>query len=90
MNNLNPSLNLAARPRAGCFPVLFLLAGWLVMIMPLHVDNPPTYLFEIDGSAVLGGFHPYTEALDSSKNVYVADHYSNRVEKFTGNGTYLT
>jgi hypothetical protein len=28
MNNLNPSRNLAARPRAGCFLALSLLAGW--------------------------------------------------------------
>ena len=31
MNNLNYSRNLAARPRAGCFLALFLLAGLLAM-----------------------------------------------------------
>src|ERR1039457_370004 len=31
MNNLNRSRNMAARPRAGCFIALFLLAGLLAM-----------------------------------------------------------
>jgi DNA-binding beta-propeller fold protein YncE len=90
MNHLNRSRNLAAPPRAGCVPVLFLLAGWLVLVPPLRADNRPTYLFQIDTSAVPGGFYPSAVALDSSNNVYVADFSNNRVEKFTSSGNYLT
>jgi DNA-binding beta-propeller fold protein YncE len=32
---------------------------------------------------------PFGIAVDSSNNVYVADNYNNRIEKFTSNGTYL-
>ena len=56
MNILDPSRKLAACPRAGRFPVLFLLAGLLAVVTPLRADNPPTYWFEIDSSAVPGGF----------------------------------
>ena len=57
----------------------------------LFVVFPPTYLFEIDGSAVPGGaFYPNYLALDSSNNLYATDASSNRVVKWTGNGTYLT
>ena len=90
MNNLIPSHNLAGRPRAGCFPALFLLAGWLSMVTPLRADDPPTYWFDIDSSAVPGGFNPVDVALDSNNNVYLTDQFINRVAKLTGNGTYLT
>ena len=86
----NSSQNLAARPRAGLFSVLILLAGWLAVVTPLHAQNPPTYLFQIDSSVVPGGFLPYFVALDSSKNVYVADRANDRVEKFDRGGNYLT
>jgi DNA-binding beta-propeller fold protein YncE len=92
MNDLNPSRKLAARPRAGCSLALFLLAGLLAVVTPLRADNPPTYLFQIDASAVPGGlgFSPSFVALDSSNNVYVTDDNGNRVVKFTVGGTYLT
>ena len=66
------------------------MAGLLALVTPLRADNPPTYLFEIDSSAVPGGFDPGFVALDGSNNVYVADYYNNRVVKFAANGTYLT
>ena len=90
MIKLNPSRNLAAHPRAGCFPALFLLAGWLALVTPIHADNPPTYLFELDASAVPGGFSPWDVALDSNNNIYVTGFYNNRVAKFTSQGNYLT
>jgi DNA-binding beta-propeller fold protein YncE len=90
MIDLNRSRNLAARPRAGCFPILFLLAGLLAVVTPLRADNPPTYLFEIDSSAAPGGFEPNFVALDASNNVYVTDGLNRRVVKFSGSGTYLT
>jgi hypothetical protein len=69
----------------------FLLAGWLSLVPPLHADNPPTYLFEIDASAVPDGFFSRNSvALDSSYNVYLADYYNNHVEKFTSSGNHLT
>jgi hypothetical protein len=37
---------------------LILLAGWPALVTPLRADNPPTYLFGIDASAVPGGFDP--------------------------------
>ena len=86
----NHSQNLAVRPRAGCFTALFLLTGWLSLVTPLHADNPPTYLFQIDTSAVFGGFSPSAVALDSSNNVYVTDYKSSRVVKLAEDGTYLT
>jgi uncharacterized repeat protein (TIGR03803 family) len=88
--NLNHSRKLAARRCARCFPVLFLLAGWLALVTPLRADNPPTYLFEIDASAVPGGFEPNQLAVDSSNNLYVTDILNNRVIKFSSNGRYLT
>jgi DNA-binding beta-propeller fold protein YncE len=90
MIRLNPFRNLSARPRAGCFPVLFVLAGWLALVTPLRADNPPTYLFQIDASAVPGIFYPNNIVLDSSNNLYVTDNYGNRVVKFAANGSYLT
>ena len=95
----NPSHNLAARPRAAwaCCGVasarsrtLILLASWLAVVTPLHADNPPTYVFEIDASAASGGFYPAFVALDSSNNVYVSDGGNDRIVKFSGGGTYLT
>ncbi len=101
MNDLNNSRNLAARSGAGWFRacrgvasarswILLLLVGWLALVTPLRADNPPTFLFEIDSSAVPGGFNPCGVALDSSNNVYVTDDLNNRVVKFTARGTYLT
>jgi DNA-binding beta-propeller fold protein YncE len=90
MNNLKHSRNLAARPHAGCFSVLILLAGLLAMVTPLRAQNPPTYLFQIDSSVVPSGFTPTFVALDSSNNVYVANEYNDRVEKFDRGGNYLT
>src|ERR1022692_1719188 len=101
MNNLNPSRKMAARPHADVLlacrgaasarsRILFLLAGWLAMVTPLQAQNPPTYLFEIDASAVTGGLDPHAVAVDSSNNVYVADYNNGRIVKFSGDGTYLT
>ena len=90
MKHWNHSQTLAARSRAGYFSVLFLLAGWLALPSPLRADSPPTYLYEIDSSAVPGGFFPNYVALDSGNNVYVTDYNNNRVVKLAGNGTYLT
>lgn len=89
-NILNHSKNLAAWSRAGCLPGLLLLAVLLVIVTPVRAEKPPTYLFEIDSNAVPGGFQPIAVALDSSNNLYVADEYNDRVEKFTGNENYLT
>jgi len=101
MNDLNPSQKLAARPCAGWFRAcrgaasarsrsLLRLAGWLAMAMPLYAQNPPTYLFQIDSSAVFGaGFSPSFVALDRSNNVYVTDRGNDRIEKFDSKGNYL-
>jgi tripartite motif-containing protein 71 len=86
MNDLNLSRNQAVRPRAKWFLALFLLA----IATPLHAQNPPTYLFQIDSSAVPGGFAPYGVALDGSNDVYVADYGNNRIVKFDRDGNYLT
>ena len=42
MNDLNHSRKLAARPRAGCFLALFLLAGWLAMSVTQAADMSAT------------------------------------------------
>jgi PKD repeat protein len=35
-------------------------------------------------------YEPYGVALDSSDNVYVADSYNNRIQKFTSSGKFIT
>src|ERR1035438_1805419 len=101
MNNLNPSRKMAARLCAGWFRacrgvastrsrILFLLAGLLVVVTPLRADNPPTYWFQIDLSAVAAGFGPIFLALDSGTNVYASGSSIGQIVKFSGDGTYLT
>jgi DNA-binding beta-propeller fold protein YncE len=71
-----------------------LLAALLALVTPLRAQNPPTYLFQIDSSAVPSGFSFNFVALDSSNNIYVTepedeDYYS-WVVKLTAGGLYLT
>jgi hypothetical protein len=73
MNDLNLSRNQAVRPRANWFLALFLLAGLLALVTPLRAQNPPTFVFQIDSSAVPGGFEPLFLALDGGNNVYASD-----------------
>ena len=91
MIDLNPSRNLAARSRSSCFPAWLLLAGLLALVTPLRADNPPTYLFQIDATAVPGGagFEPNFVALDAGNNVYVTDYDNSRIVNFTRLGMYL-
>jgi DNA-binding beta-propeller fold protein YncE len=59
-------------------------------VLPPAGYVPPTYLFQIDASAVPGGsFIPQYLALDSSNNVYVTDSDNTRIFKFSALGTYL-
>jgi len=88
MIDINPSQSRAARPCAGCLRVLLLLAGFLVAVAPLRADNPPTFVFEIDSSAVPGGFNSSFVVLDSSNNVYAVGY--NGVEKFDRTGNFLS
>ena len=97
MNNLNLSHNLVARRYAGWAcrgvastrsRVLILLASWPAVVTPLHADNPPTYVFEIDASSVPGGFDTLCLALDGGNNVYASDVTRNRIVKFSS-GNYL-
>ena len=34
--------------------------------------------------------YPYDVAVDSSDNVYVADNFNNRIQKFDSNGNFIT
>jgi DNA-binding beta-propeller fold protein YncE len=72
--------------------LLLLLAGLPALVTPLRADNPPTYLFQIDSSAVPDVFYPSYVARDNSNNIYVSDAFNNhnRVLKLAGNGNYLT
>ncbi len=73
--------------------MLILLAGLLAIVAPLRAESPPTFVFQIDSSAVLYGFSPGFVALDASNNVYVTDdlyNLNNRVVKFTAGGVYLS
>src|ERR1035438_4450401 len=90
MIDQNPSLNLAACPRASYY--LFLLAGWLALVTPLRADNPPPYLFQWGGVGSGNGQfdYPYGIVADRSNNVYVTDTDNHRIEKFDSNGNYLT
>jgi len=56
MIDLNPLQNLAGRLRAGGW--LSLVAGWLAAGTTLLAQNPPTYVGQIDGSTVPGGYGP--------------------------------
>jgi hypothetical protein len=76
--------------RIGGVSALFLLVGLLVIVTPMRADNSPTYLYEINSSAVPGGFIPVCMAVDSNNNVYVTDDENERVLKFDKNGNYLT
>ncbi len=69
MNNLDPCRKLAALLRAA-FTVL-IIAGSLATRTPGRADNPPTFLFGIDSSAVPGGFGPSAIAIDGSNNLFV-------------------
>ena len=64
----------------------------LLAVLPVAEFVVPAYLFQIDSSAVPGGFQPNSVALDDSNNVYrvTSDTLNNRVLKFAGNGNYLT
>ncbi len=52
---------------------------------------PPAYAFTFgSGGSGSGQFsHPMQDAVDSSGNVWVADGYNDRVEKFSGTGAFL-
>jgi hypothetical protein len=64
----------AARSRASAFTALFLLAGWLAVLLPLRSDTPPAFVLSIDVNSVPGGiFSPASVALDTSNNIYVTD-----------------
>ena len=62
----------------------------VLTVLPAADFVPPTFAFEIDASAMPGGFQPYYVALDRATTCYVTDDNNNRVLKFAGNGTYLT
>lgn len=83
MNDPNRCRKMVTRPCASYSAVLFLLTGWLALVTPLRADNPPTFVFQIDSSAVPGGFQPLCIALDASNNLYVIDALNSRVIKFT-------
>ena len=61
----------------------------VLAVLPAAEFAPPTFVFQIDSSAVPGGFYPRFVALDSGNNLFVSDINNNRVLKFAGNGTYL-
>jgi uncharacterized repeat protein (TIGR03803 family) len=91
MNHLNPFCKLAVRTLASHFLALFLLAGLLAAVTPLRAANPPTFLFEIDYSAVHGAADEIASvALDSSNNIYLTDNEDSRVIKIARDGTFLT
>jgi RHS repeat-associated protein len=54
-------------------------------------NPPPAYALTFgSGGSGNGQFsHPMQDAVDSSGNVWVADGYNNRVEKFSSSGTFL-
>jgi sugar lactone lactonase YvrE len=97
MTTLKLTRKLTARPRADCFLALFLLAGLLATALPLRADNPPTYLFQWGSYGTNNGQFEYPGAIavDSRNNVYVGDTYEYEIynygiQKFDGNGNYLT
>jgi DNA-binding beta-propeller fold protein YncE len=62
----------------------------LLTVLPAADFLTPTYLYEIDASAVPGGFYPNCVTLDRSNNLFITDDDNNRVLEFAGSGTYLT
>jgi len=69
---------------------ILLLAG--ALFHPAADAQAPTYLYQWgtygtgDGQFNL----PFGVAVDASGNVYVADYYNNRIQKFASDGTYVT
>jgi len=72
-------------------PCLFLLFPLLIAAPPAGADSAPSFLMTwgTPGSGN-GCFNiPRAAEMDGQGNVYVADRYNNRVQKFDGNGNYL-
>jgi DNA-binding beta-propeller fold protein YncE len=95
--NANLTLTNLSLSASGAYSVLVtndsgseLSSAAVLAVLPESDYIAPTYLYEIDSSVTPGGFSPNFVALDSSNNVYVTDFINNRVDKFTGIGTYLT
>ena len=60
--------------------------------VPAYSEEPPQYLMQwgSEGSGP-GQFNgPQDVAVDNTGNVYVADTQNHRIQKFTGNGTFVT
>jgi DNA-binding beta-propeller fold protein YncE len=74
----------------GLATAVVLQLALVALMTPLRADNPPTYWFQIDLSAVAAGFGPIFLALDSGTNVYASGSSIGQIVKFSGDGTYLT
>jgi DNA-binding beta-propeller fold protein YncE len=61
-------------------------------LVPAHSSAQPAFLFQWGRSGFEAGrFNlPFAIAIDAGGNVYVGDYGTSRIEKFTGEGAYLT
>ena len=76
-----------SRPRA----VALVICG-LVAARAVGAETPPTYLLSWGSPGTGAGQfdQPFALAVDGAGFVYVADKGNNRIQKFTGNGAFVT
>jgi DNA-binding beta-propeller fold protein YncE len=74
--------------------VKIVLCIFLLLVLVQSALAAETYVFVIkwgqEGSGDGQFINPFGVATDSSGNVYVADTYNHRIQKFSSNGVFLT
>ena len=72
--------------------IVLLVMGGSTLLLALALEEPPDYHSQwgSQGSGDGEFQYPFGVAVDNSGNVYVADAYNRRIQKFDSNGVFLT